>query len=118
MTATRAIGIMRKRKIEKDVWRGDFAQGYFGMGMSRLWKVIKQITPSEPKLRVMSIVREFTQLEPRPYFDKHRLIAPDPKNLLLTPPTKTFRMSGICGPRHNTTAGITLHLTPRQPDVP
>jgi hypothetical protein len=26
-------------------------------------------------------------------------------------------LRGICGPRHITTAGITLHLTPKQPDV-
>ena len=59
---------------------------------------------------MMSTVREFTQLEPRPYLDRRRLIAPDPSNPLLTPPTKTFRMSGICGPRHITTAGITRIL--------
>jgi len=34
-----------------------------------------------------------------------------------TPPTKTFRMSEIYGPLHISTAGITLHLTPKQADV-
>jgi len=60
---------------------------------------------------------EFTLLEPRPYLDRRRLIVLDPSNPPLTPSTKTFRMSGIYGTLHISTAGISLHLTPKQADV-
>jgi hypothetical protein len=84
--------------------------------MSRWWYVVTK-TPSKPNLKMMTIVREFTQLVPRPYLDRRRLITPDPSNPTLTPPTKTLRMSGICGPRHISTAAITLHLTSKQANV-
>jgi hypothetical protein len=60
---------------------------------------------------------EITLLEPRPLLDGRRLIAHDPSNPPLTSPTKSFRNTGICGPRHISTVGITLHLTSKQADV-
>jgi len=47
----------------------------------------------------------------------NKLIAYDSSNPLSTPPTITVHFRGICGPRHIATTGITLHLTPKQPDI-
>jgi len=60
---------------------------------------------------------QITLLEPRPLLDGRRLITPDPSNPPVTSPTKSCRKTGICGPRHISTAGITLHLTSKQADV-
>jgi hypothetical protein len=69
-------------------------------------------------LKMISIVREQnilegenTLLEPRTLLNGRRLITPDPSNPPVTSPTKFLKNDGICGPRHTSTAGITLHLT-------
>ena len=38
----------------------------------------------------------------------------DPSNLLSTWPPKSFMNTRFCGPRHISTTGVALHLTPKQ----
>ena len=49
--------------------------------------------------------------------DGGRLITRDPTNHPPTSPTKSFTESSMYGPRHISTARITLHLTPKHSDV-
>jgi len=57
---------------------------------------------------------EITLLEPGPKPNGRSGMALFSSNPLLTSPTKFIGDSGIRGPRHISTAGITLHRTPKQ----
>jgi len=60
---------------------------------------------------------EFTLLEPGPKLNRSRLSAPEANNPRVTSPTKSPGNNGIRAARHITTAGNTLHRTPKQADV-
>jgi hypothetical protein len=58
-----------------------------------------------------------TQLEPRAVSDGCRPTTPDPSNTLPTLPSKSFITIAVCGPRHISSADVTLHVTPNETHV-
>ena len=60
---------------------------------------------------------EITLLEPGPKPNGRRRTTLLSSNPLFTSPTEIVGHSGIRGPRHISTSGITLHRTPKEADI-
>jgi len=66
---------------------------------------------------VTSKISPITLLEPGTVLYGPRLRTLDSSGLLSTSPTKSFRNTRFCGPRHISTTCVALHLTPNQAHV-